>query len=142
MVVTYPYASKAVVKQYIRKVRIDESRIDDIIGRADVEINSQFHMGTAGFDDTYDYRKKINDLAEVWSACRLHMMFGDPADAKIYCEAYKSGLESLKEDITNISIMGKVKAILPETYPGNPFGHRLEGKSRIGQIPEWMESPF
>jgi hypothetical protein len=120
------------VKGYIQNVKIKDTTITEMMNSAASDVEAAFSMNGTEFSDTYVYINSIKKLVAKKAACELHLMFGKKEDAKLYCDGYEKDLEKLMvEDTTldNANLGGAMQPVLPETYPSNPFGSRLEGRT-------------
>lgn len=137
--VTRPYGDLTVVKQYVSNVKISDTTIQKVIDRIATKIEAKFHLNGAEFDATYVYLNTIKNYVELKSACQIHLMYGKREDAKLYCDLAKEELEDLIEDDITLETEteGEIVPLTLETYPANPLGHKLEGRSitNIGDIP-------
>jgi hypothetical protein len=134
MVVTHPYGTKSIVIDYIRNVGgLATDTVDKIMLKADNEAELFLRIDPAvGIPDDYKFHKVLEDFCECWSACRLHLMFGDPTDADYYCmKADKAEAELLANDPSlQTTAAGHVGVPLPKTFPSNPDGIKIIGNKQ------------
>ena len=131
------YGDITIVKGYCRQVgNITDTTYNNILARADTELHSQLGLDVGEtIDSGYVYFNKVKDLCELWSACRIHLMFGLPEDAEVYCGLYKEGIAQLIEDDTTLQDTNDVGTMEGQPYataPLNPDGHRLTGRPTSG----------
>lgn len=141
MTVTHPYGKKSIVMDYIRNVgglntnttppSVDT--VDNIMLKIDNEAELLLHIDpTVGIPDDYKFHKVLEDYCELKSACRIHLMFGDPLDADYYCtKADKVEVDLLGNDpALAADTAGHVGVPDPKTFPSNPEGIRIIGNKQ------------
>ena len=130
--VNRPYGDVAVLKQYCSNIKLQDSTYIAFLNRAASDIESAFKMAGTEFPTDYVYYDKIKGLVELKAACYAHLAYGLRTDAKIYCDLVKDGIADLKVDDTMLETEtseGILEPSIPETYPANPVGLRLQGRT-------------
>ena len=132
MVSNRPYGDIQIVKGYCSNIKLQETTYTKLMDRAATDIEGAFKMAGSEFPTDYVYYNTIKSLVELKAACYAHLSFGLRQDAAIYCKLVTDGLAELKvEDVSleTDTSEGTMEPLIPETYPANPVGHRLEGRT-------------
>ena len=134
------------VKSYCRQVgNISDTTYNNALTRGANKVEAALGLSGSEIPDTYYYLNSVKDIVEMFAACRIHMKFGDPADAEFYCSEWRSGLEELKLNDSSLDTGGQgyVKSGKLVTSPSNPLSlNRLRGRRGIpftAQLPDWEQ---
>lgn len=132
MVSNRPYGDVQIVKNYCSNIKLQESTYTAFLTEAATDLEAAFHLNGGEFPTDYVYYNKIKGLVEKKAACLAHLTYGLRTDAKIYCDLVKDGIAELKVDDTMLETTdgdGTLEPSIPETFPANPIGLRLIGRS-------------
>jgi hypothetical protein len=140
-----PYGDIAILKDYVSNIGLKETTLTGLLTRAATNIETEIFGDTGGeFDSNYKLLNMVKDYTELQAACQGHLMYGDRQDAKIYCDMAQKKLERiiyLDSSSETAAVEGTLEPALDGTYPSNPLGHRLEGRSPAGEqyrtVPPW-----
>lgn len=137
MVVSQPYGDIAIVKKYCVSVgNISDTIYNNILARADNEVEAALGLDlNEHIDNLYVYYKKVQDICENWSACRVLRMFGRRDDAVDFCETAEMSLTELKaedQSLQDIGDVGTMEHPPEKTFPYNPDGMKLQGRPSSG----------
>lgn len=138
-----PYGELSVLKSYCSNINLGDDTFNFLLARAANKVEGYFKTGGKPFQTDFELLDQVKDYVETRSACKAHMMYGDRNDAKIYCDDAKEILADMGIIDTSLETdeENSLYPAIEETYPSNPVGRRLEGRSHYindnRTVPPW-----